>query len=134
MSSKTEQQMTNNERLAIQALDNKVANLDELTKAKLSAARLNALAKSGKQSFGLVSWFKQMTQNLGVTGSLATSFSVLAIVFVMVKSPSNESMSGNQLDEELALMAMMTPELTEDPDMLEQLEFIAWLEQEGQGT
>lgn len=123
-----------NELLITQALDEKVENLNELTKAKLSAARKNALAKQQAPKESLIDWLKKTTGSLGVTGSLATSFSVLAIVFVMLKNPSSIEPLESSINEQQVLMAMMNPVLAEDPEMLDQLEFIAWLEQEGQDS
>ena len=104
-----------------QALDRELENLDELTAAKLKRARLNALAHRPAQ--------KPWWQSFGLPQGLAASGVSLALVFALVKpfTPADAGLSPT----ELQLMAVMNPVLSEEPEMLQELEFIAWLEQEG---
>lgn len=104
-----------------QALDAQLGNLDELTRAKLTAARLNALEQSQSQS----GWQKLLNMSWASKGIMASAFSVTFAV-VLWLAPIGQ----NAVDEELLFQVMQNPVLTEDPEMLEQLEFIAWLEQE----
>ena len=111
-----------------QALDAEVAQMDELTLAKLKAARLKAIELGQSQP-----WWRKFSLSQGV---MATSFS-LFMVFILV-NPLQQSPSLSAVSE-LQLMAAMNPVLSEDTEMLEQLEFVAWLEQEailesGNGT
>lgn len=99
------------------ALDAELGSIDELTQAKLQAVRLKALEQQSKAKWWQLSW-----QNKGL---MASAFSVTLAVVVWF-SPSQV----DDLNQELLMQVMQNPELTEDPDMLEQLEFLAWLEQE----
>jgi len=101
------------------ALNDDIAQLDELTLAKLKAARVKALEQQKA-----LPWWRNLNVSQGV---LATSFS-LFMVFVLVK-PLQQSPDVTAVSE-LQLMAAMNPVLSEDTEMLEQLEFVAWLEQE----
>jgi len=101
------------------ALDDELLDLDPLTQAKLQVARLNALEQTKKTA-----WWQRINLSQGV---LATSFS-LFMVFILVKPFGGEkTMPGIS---EAQLLAAMNPVLSEDVEMLEQLEFVAWLEQE----
>lgn len=91
------------------ALDEQDEQLDELTLAKLKAARLQALAQQ-KQSKSPVSWM------------LAGAFSVALVAVIWVKQPVTP--------EALSPLAALDTVMTEETEMLEQLEFLAWLEQE----
>jgi hypothetical protein len=104
-------------------LDQSVAQLDDLTLAKIKAARLNALGNANKPSF-----WRSISRVLSPKqGALALCFSLLMVlVFVAPFSEQTEL----TLEPELALMAAMNPVLAEEPEMLSELEFLAWLEQE----
>lgn len=97
-------------------LDQSMENIDELTKAKLQAARLHALEQAKSKP-----WWQKISLQQGV---VATSFSLLAVALLV------QQQFPQQQDDELALMAMMEPVLSEEPDMLSDLEFLLWLEQE----
>ena len=97
-------------------LDNSVANLDELTLAKIKSARLRAL-EQGQNRY----WWQKLSLRQGV---VATSFSLFVVALLLVP------LTTSQQDDELALLAAMNPVLTEEPEMLSDLEFLAWLEQE----
>ena len=97
-------------------LNQSVAQLDELTLAKIKAARLTALEQANKLTWWQKLGFKQ--------GALATSFSLLLVAVLVAP------ISGNKETDELALMAAMNPVLAEEPEMLSDLAFLAWLEQE----
>lgn len=97
-------------------LDNSVANLDELTLAKIKSARLKAL-EQGQNKY----WWQKVSLTQGM---VATSFSLFLAALILVP------LTTNQQNDELALMAAMNPVLTEEPEMLSDLEFLAWLEQE----
>ena len=102
-----------------QALNDELLPLDELTQAKLTAARLNALAQAKQKP-----WWRRLSLSQGV---LATSFS-LFMVFVLVQPTGGKRADFEST--EMQLLAAMNPILSEDVEMLEQLEFVAWLEQE----
>ena len=97
-------------------LDESVTSLDELTKAKLQAARNIALAKAQQKP-----WWQKLNLQQGL---VATSFSLLAVALIV-----QQQMPEQGADEQ-ALMAMLEPTLQEEPEMLSELEFLVWLEQE----
>lgn len=97
-------------------LDKSVDQLDELTLAKIQAARLTALTKAKEKPW----WQKvSLTQ-----GAVATSFSVILVALLIIPLKTDQD------NDDLALMAAMNPVLAEAPEMLSDLEFLAWLEQE----
>ena len=100
-------------------LDQSVAQLDDLTLAKIKAARLSALEQGSKPRFWSAISPKQ--------GALALCFSLLMVVVLVDPFNNGDELT---LDPELALMAAMNPVLAEEPEMLSELEFLAWLEQE----
>lgn len=102
-----------------QALDQQIENMDSFTEARIKAARLNALAAKP------TSWWQKVTLPQG----LAASALSVAVVTVAL-NPFQSDQQGTMQLSESQLMAAMNPILTEDPEMLEQLEFMAWLEQE----
>lgn len=97
-------------------LDESVANLDELTLAKIKSARLTALEQAQSKL-----WWQKISLKQGL---LATSMSLCLVALLIVPSGQEPQ------DNELALMAAMNPVLTEEPEMLSDLEFLAWLDQE----
>ena len=98
------------------ALDDSVEQLDELTTAKIKAARIKALERVNQ-----VPWWRKIT--LG-QGAFATAFSLVLAALLIIPLKSNQD------NDDLALMAAMNPVLAEAPEMLSDLEFLAWLEQE----
>ena len=102
-----------------QALDQQIENMDSFTEARIKAARLNALA--AKPS----SWWRNISLPQGIAASALSVF-----VVALVLNPFESADQGVLELSESQLMAAMNPVLTEDPEMLEQLEFMAWLEQE----
>lgn len=97
-------------------LDHSIESINELTKAKLQAARLQALEQAKSKP-----WWQKISLQQGV---VATSFSLLAVALLV------QQQFPQQQHDELALMAMMEPVLSEEPDMLSDLDFLLWLEQE----
>lgn len=97
-------------------LDKSVESLNELTLAKIKSARLKVIEQAQNKH-----WWQKITIKSGV---LATAMSVCLVALLVM--PSGE----HQQDAELALMAAMNPVLAEEPEMLSDLEFLAWLEQE----
>lgn len=97
-------------------LDKSVDQLDELTLAKIQAARLTALAKAKEKP-----WWQKTSLTQGV---VATSFSVILVALLIIPLKTDQD------NDDLALMAAMNPVLAEAPEMLSDLEFLAWLEQE----
>ena len=116
MTDKTQQQV---QQRVNQALDAELAQMDELTLSKIKAARLKALELGQHKP-----WWRKFSFSQGI---VATSFS-LFMVFILVK-PMQPSSTITAVTER-QLMAAMNPVLSEDTEMLEQLEFVAWLEQE----
>ncbi len=102
-----------------QALDKDIANLDGFTEARIQAARLNALANANQH------WWQKLTLPQGLAASALSVAAVVAIV-----NPLQSENPANGIISEEQLMASLNPVLVEDPEMLEQLEFVAWLEQE----
>lgn len=99
-------------------LDAEVNEFDDFTLARLKAARLNAL-EQGKSSglLGRSNWLSR--------GALAGVLTVGFVALLQVSSPKSVTPAS-----ELALMAAMNPVLDEELELLEDLEFVAWLEQE----
>lgn len=97
-------------------LNESVEQLDGLTLAKIKAARLNALEQAKSKG-----WWQKLTLTHGV---VATSFSLLLVTILIIPLKTDQD------NDDLALMAAMNPVLAEEPEMLSDLEFLAWLEQE----
>ena len=121
MTSKLDEQ----NKIVCDTLDQQVEQLDDLTLARLKAARLKALAQLEQSKPSILQRF--FGEQMMVKGALATSFSVVAVLVMLNLN------SGDKINQQDVLMAMMNPVLSEDPDMLEQLEFLAWLEEQEQG-
>ena len=103
-----------------EALDRDVAQLDEWTLAKLKAARLNAMAQAAtpRSKWRPLSWPQ---------GMMASGVGLALVMMAVVNLNPESSPAGIS---EQQLLAAMNPVLSEDMDLLEQLEFVAWLEQE----
>lgn len=97
-------------------LDKSIDQLDELTLAKIKAARLTALEQANRKS-----WWQKLSLTQGL---VATSFSIFLVAVLIIPLKTNQD------NDDLALMAAMNPVLAEEPEMLSDLEFLAWLEQE----
>ena len=97
-------------------LDKSVDSLDELTLAKIKSARFKAIEQALSKH-----WWQKVSVKSRV---LATAMSVSLVVLLVMPSGKDQQHS------ELALMAAMNPVLAEEPEMLSDLEFLAWLEQE----
>lgn len=113
-----EQQQSDLTQRVSQSLDNDIAQIDELTLAKLKSARLNALEKGKVNN---QSWPSRLLSGQGMMASAA------AILIVVLAVNRNSPELSGQSD---LMTAFMNPVLQEDPDMLAELEFVTWLEME----
>lgn len=102
------------------ALEQQVNDLDELTLAKLKSARLQAMQQMKP------SWSQRINQLMTAPLGLGGACAVILVVMVSINWQTQPEL--NISADELA--AYMNPVLTEDPDMLTDLEFFAWLEDE----
>lgn len=97
-------------------LNESVEQLDELTLAKIKAARLSAIERAQNKA-----WWQKISLSQGV---VAMSFSLFLVAVLIIPLKTDQD------NGDLALMAAMNPVLAEEPEMLSDLEFLAWLEQE----
>lgn len=97
-------------------LETSLQQLDELTLSKIKAARLKALAQQPKSPW----WSSLLAKQAGAAVFCS------ALVAAVVLQPETKV----ELDSELALLAAMNPVLSEDPEILQDLDFLLWLEQQ----
>lgn len=107
------------------ALDEELEQIDYVTKMKLSSSRQKAAAAYNKAhqkgvGIGVKSFFSKWQ------GTAAAGVFSLALLAVFIPA-TNDTL---QSSDDMLMLAMFNPVLEEEPEMLEQLEFIAWLEQE----
>lgn len=109
-----------------EALNQELNDVEPLTQAKITAARLQALSSVERHSETSV-WrgFFDKPKAVAFGAALSAVFSVVLISTVL---PETEQTL--EIYEQTALEALFIPELEEDPQMLDQLEFIAWLQQD----
>lgn len=103
------------------SLDKSVEQLDENIESKLAQIRLNALSSQTKSQL-ISGWVFERK-------SLVSAFSVVALVFLFAADFISTEVS-TTAEPLLTQNELTQNELAEDPELLDDLEFIYWLSQE----
>jgi len=108
------------------SLDKSVEQLDENIESKLAQIRLNALSSQTKSQL-ISGWAFERK-------SLVSAFSVVVLVFLFASDFISTEVSTKAepllTQNELTQHGLTQNELAEDPELLDDLEFIYWLSQE----
>ena len=105
------------EQRVAELLDDRAASLDELTLARLGAARRRAAAHVG--------WAARIRRPLQTAGGLALAASVVLGLSVLLHAPKDPATQPSP--DEIEALA------EDDVELFEKLEFFRWLDEEGHG-